>query len=67
MLMYSVNRSSVINLALFWKQVFSYIKFVSKDRACPNGTPFRHNTLGKAPGFTHKYKTRLKRLACEKH
>jgi hypothetical protein len=39
----------------------------SKARAYPSEAPFRCSTLGYAPGLTHKHKTRLGRLARDKH
>ncbi len=41
--------------------------FGSKARAYPSEAPFRCSTLGYAPGLTHKHKTRLGRLARDKH
>jgi hypothetical protein len=41
--------------------------FLSKARAYPRAVPFRHSSLGRASGLTHKYQTRLERHAMDKH
>jgi len=39
----------------------------NKARACPSEVPLSCSTLGYAPGLVHKQKTRLERLARDKH
>jgi hypothetical protein len=42
------------------------LMFVSKVVAYMSGAPEMNPTLGQAPSPTHKYLTRLERLACDK-
>ncbi len=41
--------------------------FAGKAETYPSDAPLKCSTLGSAPGLTHKYKTRLERLARDKH
>jgi hypothetical protein len=43
------------------------LTFAGKAGAYPNEAFFRCSTLGYAPDFTHKYVTRLEKLARDKH
>ncbi len=43
------------------------LMFAGKARAYPSEAPFRCCILGYAPGLTHKHKTKLERLARDKH
>jgi hypothetical protein len=43
------------------------LMFAGKARSYPGEAPFRCSNLGKAPGLTHKHKTRLEWLARDKH
>jgi hypothetical protein len=56
------------NLRLFvpGKPFHSSLMFVSKDSPNPSGAPEMTLTLGQAPGLTHKYQTKVERLACDK-
>jgi hypothetical protein len=56
------------------KQVFvpgkpfqPHLVFAGKAGAYPSKAPSRCFTLGETPSLTHKYQTRLKRLARDKH
>jgi hypothetical protein len=41
--------------------------FERETGACPSEVPFRCTTIGRATSLTHKYRTRMKRLAKDKH